>query len=606
MNPNNSISDALDAAQHDLFSKLLTSLSHEQKIWLGGYLSGLNQSTGQLLKILDHQNLSPTSSNRLSQVPALKILYGTRSGNAQKVAQKAQKKAEAIGIPVELVNLNEYNPKQIKQEKNLLIVVSTDGEGSPPLSAEEFYQFLHSKKAPELRSLKYSVLALGDSSYTHFCKTGRDIDSRLEQLGGIRYFDRIDCDLDFEAASQQWIEASIQKFAAEHATAEAEGIYGSQAQEVISEPTYSKEKPFQAPVLTKQQITGRGSGKEVFHYEISLENSRLHYTPGDSLGVFSINNAELVNQVLAHSKLNESEKIVVGNSEKTVKEALTHHYEITRLTPPLLKAWAALAESTQLNKIVTDPKMLEEFLWGRDVLDLFELFPVQFDTKTLFSTLRKLQPRLYSIASSQQANPDEVHITVSAVKYQFNQRKRLGVCSTYLSDQLQEDSILPVYIDENISFRLPKDPSVPIVMIGAGTGVAPFRAFMQERALNASGGKNWLFYGDRNFATDFLYQTEWQKWYQQKLLNRIDLAFSRDQTEKVYVQHQILKQSGEFYKWIQEGAHIYICGDKNSMARDVKQAILQVIESEGGLKTEKAEVLFNQLRKENRLQEDVY
>ncbi|QQS51275.1 MAG: assimilatory sulfite reductase (NADPH) flavoprotein subunit [Bacteroidota bacterium] len=606
MNPTPTISDALDTAQYDLLSKLLNTLSHEQKIWLGGYLSGLNQSTNQLFKLLDQQHPLPGSSNKLSQVPALKILYGTRSGNAQKLAQKAQKKAEAIGIPVELVNLNEYNPKQIKQEKNLLIVVSTDGEGAPPLSAEEFYQFLHSKKAPELNSLKYSVLALGDSSYTHFCKTGRDIDSRLEQLGGTRFFDRIDCDLDFEEAAQQWIEASIKKYATENLPAELEGITLNSRQVLISEANFNKEKPFQATVLTKQLVTGLGSGKEVYHYEISLEDSGLKYTPGDSLGVYSSNHPEMVDLVLRHSKLNEQEKIQIGDKEKTIREALTHHYELTRLTPPLVKAWAVLAESEKLHSFLQDSKKLEEFTWGRDVLDLFELFPIQFDAKTLLSTLRKLQPRLYSIASSQKSNPDEVHITVSAVKYQYNQRNRFGVCSTYLSDQIQEDSLLPIYIDENISFRLPKDPSVPIVMIGAGTGVAPFRAFMQERALNASGGKNWLFFGDRNFATDFLYQTEWQKWHLQKQLNRIDLAFSRDQAEKVYVQHKILKQSKEFYKWIQDGAHIYICGDKNSMARDVKQSILQVIESEGGLKSEKAEAYFNQLRKENRLQEDVY
>jgi sulfite reductase (NADPH) flavoprotein alpha-component len=595
----------LDNEQIDLLSQLLNTLNNDQKIWLGGYLSGINESTGALLQLLGKQNDIPTLSPSVNTQSVLKILYGTRSGNAQKVALKANKKAEALGLNVRIENLSDYNPKELKKEKNLLIVVSTDGEGEPPVAAEEFYKYIHSKKAPALTDLKYSVLALGDSSYQHFCKTGKDIDEQLNKLGGQAFYERIDCDLDFEEKAGKWIDESLEIFAKENKESSSLLSIG-QSNVTESKSEHTQETPFQAPVLDKVLLNGRGSSKETFHYEFAIEDSGISYTPGDSLGVYSTNDTRLVDAVLNKTKLNENEKIVVGKDEKTLREALTHNYELTRITPPLVKSYAQLANSSKLDKLVADTNNLEAYLWGRDVLDLLEEYPVSFDTKTLFTTLRKLQPRLYSIASSYNANPDEVHITVAKVNYYRSERDRFGVCSGFLSDRMDDDAEIPIYIDENIGFRLPTDPSTPIIMIGAGTGVAPYRAFLQERELAQKSGKSWLFFGERNFNTDFIYQTEWQKFMKKGVLSNLNVAFSRDQKQKVYVQNKLIQQKKDVYKWIQEGAHIYVCGDKNTMAKDVRAALLHIIETEGGYKSDRAQEYLKQLRKENRFQEDVY
>lgn len=606
MNEQSLIKQTLDTAQLDLLNKLLTSLNGEQKIWLGGYLSGINESTGSLLQLLAQDKSLQTIAQPSNNTTALKILFGTRSGNAQKLAQKAHKVAQGLGINSSLVSLNEYSPKQLKKEKSLLIIVSTDGEGEAPVSAEEFYNFLHSKKAPALKELQYSVIALGDSSYQHFCKTGKDIDERIAELGGKSFFDRIDLDLDFEEPASDWIDASLAKFAEENKTEVNESAsLGLQTQ--VGETAYSKETPYKASIVDKILLNGKGSSKETFHYEFSIEDSGIQYTPGDSLGVYSSNDSRIVDRVLELTKVDETSKIVVGKEEKTIREALTNNYELTRLTPPLVKSYAEIARSSKLDKIIADQKAFEKFQWGRDVIDLLEEYPAGLDEKSLFTTLRKLQPRLYSIASSYNANPDEVHITVSSVKYNNTQRDRFGVCSTFLSDRIDEDTAeIPIYIDENIGFRLPSDPTTPIIMIGAGTGVAPYRAFLQERELFDNAGKSWLFFGERNFNTDFIYQTEWQKFHKKGTLSNIDLAFSRDQQDKIYVQHKLLQQKKELYKWIEEGAHIYICGDKDAMAKDVKETLIKMIESEGGYKEDKAQEYFKQLRKENRFQEDVY
>lgn len=605
MNNQSTITNTLDTAQLDLLNKLLTSLNNEQKIWLGGYLSGINQSTGSLLQILA-QDQSLISLAQPTSTVGLKILFGTRSGNAQKIAQIAKRQSEALGVNCTLVSLNDYNPKELKKEKNLLIIISTDGEGEPPVSAEEFYNYLHSKKAPALKELKYGVISLGDSSYQHFCKIGKDVDTRINELGGESFYDRIDLDLDFEEPATEWIESAITKFAEENkADTPVQANVGAGISTASS--TVTKEAPYKAPILDKILLNGKGSGKETYHYEFSIEESGIQYTPGDSLGVYSSNDSRLVDKVLELTKVNEKDKIVVGKDEKTIREALTNNYELTRLTPPLVKSYAELAKSSKLDKLIGNTKDFEKFLWGRDVIDLLEEYPVSFDNKTLFGTLRKLQPRLYSIASSYNDNPDEVHVTVASVKYQNSGRNRFGVCSTFLSDRIDPDEVeVPIYIDENIGFRLPNDPNIPIIMIGAGTGVAPYRAFLQEREFSGSTGKNWLFFGDRNFNTDFLYQTEWQKFHKKGLLNNIDVAFSRDQKEKIYVQDKLLSQQKDVFKWIEEGAHVYICGDKDNMAKDVKDTFVKIIKDVGGFKKDKAEEYFKQLRRDNRFQEDVY
>ncbi len=593
-----------DSTQIELLLKLIPTLTKDQQIWLAGYLSGLSESKATVLGNDLNTETEEDSVQSGNGETELTILYGTRSGNAEEVAEWAERKATNLGIKTNLIDLMDYNPKDIKKEKNVLVIVSTDGEGEPPVSAEDFYNHLHSSKVPRLDGLNFAVIGLGDITYQYFCKAGKDIYKKLKELGGHPFARRLDCDIDYEDPSNDWLDENLALF--------IKGSNEKQSSIVISEVAkvfsteFNKEKPFQAFVQDKILLNGKGSSKETYHYEFSIEESGLKYNPGDALGVLGVNSKELVDKVLLKSKLDESDKLLIGNEQKTIREALTNHFEIARITPPLLKAYAGIAKSIALDKIINDQASFEKYLWGRDLLDLFDEYPVDLDKDQLFNMLTKLHPRLYSIASSYKANPDEVHITVATVKYNNNDRLRKGVCSTYLSEFINDGAEVPIYIDENKGFRLPSDPSTPIIMIGAGTGVAPYRAFLQERELVSNPGKSWLFFGDRNFTTDFLYQTEWLKYKKKGTLTNIDLAFSRDQNEKVYVQHKLLANKKKIYNWLEEGAHVYICGDKNNMAKDVKSSLLEVVKKSGNLKNDQAEEYLKQLRKQNRLQEDVY
>lgn len=595
---------ALNPEQKKLVSNLLSNLNFEQKLWLGGYLTGLNQSTSEVLEVLAKfgAGQSFAATDVKDTRASLSVLFGTRSGNAQKVAKNVMAMAQEKGVLCKLVNLNEYNPKQIRKEEHVFIIVSTDGEGDPPVAAEEFYNYIMGKKAPKLEQLKYSVLALGDKSYQHFCKIGKDIDARLKELGASSIAERIDCDVDFEDDAERWAESSLQSYIeiAPKSVAQA-----SQSIVVSTDKAYSQKSPYKAPILERLNLNGRGSGKATYHIEFDIEDSGITYSPGDAVGVMCHNNKKLVEELIKKVKLNADTPVKTGEKEKPLQEALTEDFEITTLTLPVVKAYAGLSKNPDLNNLVEDQSKLTEYVYGRDLIDLIEEFPVKLTTEQLVSVLRKLQPRLYSIASSYNANPDEVHLTVGSVKYQRNKRNHFGVCSNFLID-IPDDQPVPIYIDENISFRLPEDNSTPIIMIGPGTGIAPFRAFIQERSLTSGFGKSWLFFGDRNFTTDFLYQAEWLKYIKNKILTRMDVAFSRDQKNKIYVQHKLLENKREIYKWMEEGANIYVCGDKDKMAPDVKLAFRQIVKSEAGFSDEKAEDYIKQLRKQNRYHEDVY
>ncbi|MDF2855868.1 MAG: sulfite reductase flavoprotein alpha-component, partial [Neobacillus sp.] len=459
----------------------------------------------------------------------------------------------------------------------------------------------------------FSVLSLGDSSYEFFCQTGKDFDARLEELGGTRLYPRFDCDLDFDEPATEWLEGVLGSLS----EGQEENDQHNPSQGLLAHPIqtdeseYSRTKPFKAEVLENINLNGRGSNKETHHLELSLEGSGLTYEPGDSLAIYPENNQELVAALLGEIKWNPDEVVTVNKQGDVLalKEALTSYFEITILTKALLEKVAKLSTNNRLLDLVLVGKEneLKAYVAGRDLLDLVRDFGSWGDSAQEFvSVLRKMPARLYSIASSLAANPEEVHLTVGAVRFQTHGRERKGVCSTYCADQLKPGDTVPVYIQHNENFKLPPDPNRPIIMIGPGTGVAPFRSFMQEREEIGAEGKSWLFFGDQHFVTDFLYQTEWHKWLKDGVLTKMDIAFSRDTEQKVYVQHRMVAQSKELFEWLEQGATVYICGDEKNMANDVHKTLLDIIENEGRLSREKAEKYLTDMQQNKRYQRDVY
>jgi len=590
--------------QAELLNRLLPTLTESQKIWLSGYLSAQSVSA--------QETAGAPAAAVSAEAPAVSkevtVLYGSQTGNAQGLAENAGKQLEQSGFQVTVSSMSDFKPNQLKKVTNLLIVVSTHGEGEPPDNALSFHEFLHGRRAPKLEDLRFSVLALGDSSYEFFCQTGKEFDQRLEELGGKRISPRVDCDLDYDEPAAEWLEGVLKGLN------EAGGGSAAPAPAAASqtgESSYSRTNPFRAEVLENLNLNGRGSNKETRHVELSLEGSGLTYEPGDSLGVYPENDPELVELLLKEMNW-DPEEIVKLNKQgdvRPLKEALISHYEITVLTKPLLEQAAQLTGNDELRELLApgNEENVKAYIEGRDLLDLVRDYgPFSVSAQEFVSILRKMPARLYSIASSLSANPDEVHLTIGAVRYDAHGRERKGVCSILCAERLQPGDTLPVYVQHNQNFKLPKDPETPIIMVGPGTGVAPFRSFMQEREETGAEGKAWMFFGDQHFVTDFLYQTEWQNWLKDGVLTKMDVAFSRDTEEKVYVQHRMLEHSAELFEWLQEGAAVYICGDEKHMAHDVHNTLLEIIEKEGNMSREEAEAYLADMQQQKRYQRDVY
>lgn len=592
--------------QAELLNRLLPTLTESQKIWLSGYLSAQSlsaqETAGAPAAAVSAEAVAPAVSKEVT------VLYGSQTGNAQGLAENAGKQLEQSGFQVTVSSMSDFKPNQLKKVNNLLIVVSTHGEGEPPDNALSFHEFLHGRRAPKLEDLSFSVLALGDSSYEFFCQTGKEFDQRLEELGGKRISPRVDCDLDYDEPAAEWLEGVLKGLN------EAGGGSAAPAPAAASqtgESSYSRTNPFRAEVLENLNLNGRGSNKETRHVELSLEGSGLTYEPGDSLGVYPENDPELVELLLKEMNW-DPEEIVTLNKQgdvRPLKEALISHYEITVLTKPLLEQAAQLTGNDELRELLApgNEENVKAYIEGRDLLDLVRDYgPFSVSAQEFVSILRKMPARLYSIASSLSANPDEVHLTIGAVRYDAHGRERKGVCSILCAERLQPGDTLPVYVQHNQNFKLPKDPETPIIMVGPGTGVAPFRSFMQEREETGAEGKAWMFFGDQRFVTDFLYQTEWQNWLKDGVLTKMDVAFSRDTEEKVYVQHRMLEHSLELFEWLQEGAAVYICGDEKHMAHDVHHTLLEIIEKEGNMSREEAEAYLADMQQQKRYQRDVY
>ncbi|MFY0758204.1 assimilatory sulfite reductase (NADPH) flavoprotein subunit [Metabacillus dongyingensis] len=594
--------------QAELLNRILPTLSETQKIWLTGYLTAAQSQSLQTAPGTQSSELTVQSSEAAVS-KEVTILYGSQTGNAQALAENAGKTLSEQGLQVTISSMNDFKPNQLKKVKNLLIVVSTHGEGTPPDNALSFHEFLHGRRAPKLDDLSFSVLSLGDSSYEFFCQTGKDFDQKLEELGGTRIHARTDCDLDYDDQAAEWLQGVLGSLIQEQGGSQESSVQTSSLQE--TESVYSRTNPFRAEVLENLNLNGRGSNKETHHLELSLEGSGLSFEPGDSLGVYPENDPALVDLLIQEMNWDAEKEITVNKQGDVLplKKALTSHYEITVLTKPLLEQAAKLSASAGLQEL-TLPEQKEKskaYIEGRDLLDLVRDFgPWNASAEEFVSILRKMPARLYSIASSLSANPDEVHLTIGAVRYETHGRERNGVCSILCAERLQPGETLPVYIQRNQNFKLPQNPDTPIIMVGPGTGIAPFRSFIQEREETGAEGKSWLFFGDQHFVTDFLYQTEWQKWLENEVLTRMDVAFSRDTNEKVYVQHRMLEQSKELFKWIQEGAVVYICGDEKNMAHDVHNTLIEIFENEGGMSREKAEEYLADMQQQKRYQRDVY
>ncbi|GAA4363298.1 assimilatory sulfite reductase (NADPH) flavoprotein subunit [Hymenobacter saemangeumensis] len=605
-------------------NSLAQGLNQQQLLWLSGYLYGRAGTDAPAFST----EAAAESASPPASLPRLTILYGSQTGNSKKVALQAAEAARQRGLSeVAVLDMNDYAGRSLAAERRLLLVVSTQGEGEPPIAAEELHQFLRSSRAPKLPELRYAVLALGDRSYLQFCQTGQDFDEQLAALGASRLLERTDCDVDFQEPARQWISRVLDKLAAEAelaAVSVAQAARASSASRIAvaagsapsfpaevgleEAPEYTRQNPLPAPLLEKIQLNGRGSTKETYHLELSLAGSGLHYEPGDSLAVLPRNGARLVEEVLRAAHLPPDAPVQLNGTELDLGQALFDERELSVLTRDVLERYASLApQHAGLQELLDGERArLQHYLYGRDVADLLTEFPVELSAQHLMAVLRPLQPRAYSIASSLLAYPDEAHLTVGAVRYQAKGRRRQGAASTYLADQLRLGDTARVFVERNEYFKLPTDSDTDIIMVGAGTGVAPFRAFVQERVARGASGRNWLLFGNPHFTTDFLYQTEWQQHLKKGGLHQLSLAFSRDQAEKRYVQHALLENARDVFGWLENGAHFYVCGDKARLGSAVLAALTQVVQQQGGLSAEAAGAYVRELRKQRRYLEDVY
>ncbi|WP_281547256.1 assimilatory sulfite reductase (NADPH) flavoprotein subunit [Pseudoalteromonas sp. PAR1] len=598
----NAAASPLSQEQVQKLQGLVAELNPIQQAWVSGYLAA-NANAGALTG-------GVAAAPAAGDAAPLTILYGSQTGNAKGVASKLKEQAESRGLSVKLVNMADYKPTALKKEKFITVVVSTYGEGEPPEDAESLHEFLTTKKAPKLDGVKVAVIGLGDSSYEFFCQTAKDFEERFNKLGAETIFQRADLDVDYDDEAAKWIDGALDAFEPD-LKAQQQASSG----QVVAMPfgaatpaasQYTKQNPFAAELSVVQKITGRDSTKDVRHVEISLEGSDITYTPGDSLGVYFLNDEALVDEVLTLTQIDASSTVKLGDEELSIRDALIEKLELTQSYPGFVEKYATATGNPELLKLVEDKAAMREYIEPRQIFDIIRQNPAQLEAQTLVDCLRKLQARLYSIASSQAEVEDEVHLTVGLVEFDAFGSEHLGGCSGYLARRAEEGCKVKVFSEHNDNFRLPANDETPIIMVGPGTGIAPFRAFLQERDAREASGKNWLFFGNPHFTQDFLYQVEIQGYLKSGLLTKVDVAFSRDQAEKVYVQDKLRKNSQEVFAWLEAGAHFYICGDANRMAKDVHQALVDIIKENSGKDDEQAEQYLKDLRSANRYQKDVY
>ncbi|MFT6734035.1 MAG: sulfite reductase (NADPH) flavoprotein alpha-component [Polaribacter sp.] len=594
-------------------------LDNNQLQWLSGYCAGLAKSNASL----ERENLEGTDPNEgvSSRVKTL-VLYASQTGNSESIAKKLHDQLNNEPLSLKIDSLDNTKTKDLIKYDLVLLVVSTHGEGEPPDEAIDFYEQLHSKRAPKLTGKQHAVLALGDSSYEHFCQTGRDFDERLTMLGSKPILARLDCDLDYEESSDLWINKLV-KLIQEQSNDNSSHNLTSNLNHLASQlPSidFNKLNPLTAKVIANQKITGKGSSKTVHHIELSLEGETFGYLPGDGIAIWAKNDNALIDNILSQLNLSGEENIQFNSVSQSLSKTLSEKLELTLLNKKTIDLIIALLESNEFGDIkpsekesieieqfkqqVTSP----EFIKNNQFIDVLLLAnkKINISSQQLVDLLPAVKARVYSISSSQSANPDELHITVGLSQSENERGIRKGMASQFLIESLEEDENVLIYLESNNRFRLPEHDK-PIIMIGPGTGVAPFRAFVQEREENNSTGENWLFFGNAHFNTDFLYQTEWQKWLKDKHLFKLDVAFSRDQEKKIYVQDKLKENAAQIWQWLdQKDACLYVCGDMTYMAKDVQQTLLEMISQQGNKSKDDADAYLKQLRKDNRYQRDVY
>ena len=591
----------LNENQWSQIHQATAALNPQQLTWLSGYLAGMAQA------------VQPNVSIQQDSVAAkfLTILYGSQTGNAKSVAQEFKAKLDAINIPTKIVSMADYKHKQLKTESHVVIIVSTHGIGEAPDDAVALHSFLAGKKAPKLNDLNFAVLGLGDTSYEFFCQTAKDFDKRLQDLGATRITDRVDCDVDYDADVAAWFdtithqvkdELSAKRAKSSQSVIPSLNVHPS----AVVASQYTKKAPYTATLLESQKITGRDSVKDIRHIEISLEDSGIQYRPGDALGVWFKNDIRLVDELITALGLQRDDSISWSGDNYSLHNVLVNKLELTQSYPAFATKYAEYANNVELNALLDDKSVLRGYLAQRQIIDVVRQYPAKVNAQQFVDTLRMMTPRLYSIASSQAEVEDEVHLTVALVEYDAHGHAHQGGASGFLSTRLDEGGEVNVFVERNDNFRLPDDGNTPVIMIGPGTGIAPFRAFMQQREAEEASGENWLFFGNPNYTQDFLYQTEWQRFVKDGIVNKVSLAFSRDQEQKVYVQHRMIEQGAEIYRWLEQGAHIYVCGDANHMAKDVQDALVHIVIEHGAKSDEQAEQYISDLRRAKRYQKDVY
>ena len=567
----------------------------EQRAWLNGFLAGVfSDASGQ-----------PSLAGAVSEPrQPLLVLFGSQTGTAEGLAKKTVKAAEAQGFSARALSLEKYEAVEWAKESNVLLITSTYGDGEPPDMAQNFWNWLAAETAPKLANVRYSVLALGDTNYSAFCEFGKKCDSRFEQLGAQRVFDRKDCDVEYEELAKEWTAGVFQALSGAASTLAIEPAPEAEP----TEPAYDRKKPFPSPLLKNAQLSLAGSAKDVRHFELGLAGSGLSYEVGDALGVFPSNCPALVSELLTTLDCDGEEAVKAGTSELPLRLALTQHYDITRPSNDLLAAAAKRAPGSELAALLAPERKeeLKKWLYGREIIDVLLGLGQPFAAAEFVTLLKKLAPRLYSISSSIKAHPDEVHLTVSAVRYAAHGRERMGVASTFLADRVNDILRAPVFVQPSHGFKPPENPETAMIMVGPGTGIAPFRAFLEERQVIGAKGRNWLFFGDQKRATDYLYEAQLEAWKKDGHLTRLDLAFSRDQAEKIYVQQRMTEAASELWAWLEAGAHFYVCGDASRMAKDVDAALHAACETAGGLSKEAAAAYVALLKTDKRYQRDVY
>ena len=575
----------------DMLNKVVARTTPQQRSWLAGFFAGFEAAQGGGLA-----QAMPAARPRAP----LTILYGSESGNSEALASKAKKAAQKHGLDAKVFDMADVDPTLLAKAKNIVVIAATWGEGDPPARAVDFYQALMSDAAPRLDGARFAVLALGDTAYTQFCAVGKAIDARLEELGAVRAFDRVDLDLDYAKKAAEWTEGALAKLAPEDTQSSGTVVHvdfgGAVPQADDDEPKYAAEHPLEAEISALVNLNGTGSTRETWHAEFAFDDPAFTYQPGDAVGLLPENDPRLVDELL---------QTVGLGSDAALLLKLQKSHDVTTLSRSFVENYAKLTGRADV-KALLEGEAYPKFASDRQLIDLFVAYPEKLTPEQLTGLLRPLPGRLYSVASSLKAHPGEAHLLVGAVRWESHGRVRKGVSSTFLGERRKMGQTARIYVKPNRHYRLPPDGHTPIIMIGAGTGVAPYRAFVEERVADGAKGKSWLFFGERNFTNDFLYQLEWQDYLASGDLTRIDVAFSRDQPEKIYVQHRLWERRSDINAWLQEGAHIYVCGDEKGMAKDVDATLVKILAEPLKGDEEAGRAKLKELTKAGRYQRDVY